>query len=147
MRPVAARLWSYFRPYGWALSTSLVLVAIVGALEAATPFLIGLIFDTLLRGTAAPSITIPLIAQRFNIPVVDGRTFLVLLVGVTVIKTSAEYGSIAAVAYLGHAVVRDLRNDAFAKIIYQPLRFFHFNPTGELISRVSADIERIQSSA
>src|SRR5215471_7674784 len=36
---------------------------------------------------------------------------------------------------------------AFAKILHQPLSFFHFNPTGELISRVSADIERIQSSA
>src|SRR5215471_133582 len=36
---------------------------------------------------------------------------------------------------------------AFAKILHQPLGFFHFNPTGELISRVSADIERIQSSA
>ncbi|MBI2150804.1 MAG: ABC transporter ATP-binding protein, partial [Acidobacteria bacterium] len=29
----------------------------------------------------------------------------------------------------------------------QPLRFFHFNPTGELISRVSADVERIQTAA
>src|SRR5690606_5235946 len=26
----------------------------------------------------------------------------------------------------------------------QPLQFFHNNPTGELISRVSADVERIQ---
>jgi ATP-binding cassette, subfamily B, bacterial MsbA len=147
MKAVAAHLWSYVRPYGWALGASLLLVAVVGLLEAVTPFLIGLIFDTLLRGTSAPSITIPLIAERFDIPAVDGRTFLALLVGVTIIKTTAEFGSIAASAYLGHAVVRDLRNDAFTKIVYQPLRFFHFNPTGELISRVSADIERIQSSA
>jgi subfamily B ATP-binding cassette protein MsbA len=147
MKAVAARLWSYVRPYGWALGASLLLVAVVGLLEAVTPFLIGLIFDTLLRGASASSITIPLIAERFDVPTMDGRTFLALLVGVTVIKTSAEYGSIAAIAYLGHAVVRDLRNDAFAKILHQPLGFFHFNPTGELISRVSADIERIQSSA
>src|SRR5262249_34804041 len=101
MKTVAARLWSYVRPYGWALGVSLVLVAVVGALEALTPFLIGLIFDTLLRGTSAPSVTIPLLAQRFDVPDVDGRTFLALLVGVTVVKTSAEYGSIAAIAYLG----------------------------------------------
>jgi ABC-type multidrug transport system fused ATPase/permease subunit len=43
-------------------------------------------------------------------------------------------------------VVRDLRNDVFEKVLYQPLRFFHFNPTGELISRVSADVERIQTA-
>src|SRR5205814_8949899 len=31
--------------------------------------------------------------------------------------------------------------------LYQPLKFFHFNPTGELISRISADVERIQTAA
>src|SRR2546428_11172430 len=51
------------------------------------------------------------------------------------------------ISYLGRAVARDPRNDVFDKIIYQPLRFFHFNPTGELISRVSADVERIQTAA
>src|SRR2546428_5988212 len=51
------------------------------------------------------------------------------------------------ISYLGQAVVLDLRNEVLAKIIYQPLRFFHFNPTGELISRVSSDVERIQTAA
>jgi subfamily B ATP-binding cassette protein MsbA len=146
MKPVPARLWTYVRPYGWALSASLLLVAIVGVLEAASPFLIGVIFDTLLRGSAAPSIAIPLVDARINLTAVDGRIFLLLLVVTTLIKTAAEYGSIAAVGYLGHSVVRDLRNDAFEKILFQPLRFFHFNPTGELISRVSTDIERIQTA-
>jgi subfamily B ATP-binding cassette protein MsbA len=146
MRPAPARLWAYILPYRWALSASLLLVAIVGLLEAASPFLIGVIFDTLLRGSSAPSIRIPLMEVGINLTSVDGRVFLLLLVVTTVVKTVAEYGSIAAVAYLGHAVVRDLRNDAFEKIIFQPLRFFHFNPTGELISRVSADIERIQTA-
>src|SRR5207253_1610947 len=75
------------------------------------------------------------------------RIFLALLVVATIIKTIAEYGSINTISYLGQAVVRDMRNGAFDKILYQPLRFFHFNPTGELISRVSADVERIQTAA
>lgn len=147
MKPDQARLWGYIRPYGWALSASLLLVAIVGILEAASPFLIGVIFDTLLRGSSAPSMAIPLFEARITLTAVDGRVFLLLLVVTTLVKTVAEYGSIAAVGYLGHSVVRDLRNDAFEKILFQPLRFFHFNPTGELISRVSADIERIQTAA
>ena len=147
MKPIPSRLWAYVRPYGWILTASLCLVAIVGLLEAISPFLIGLIFDTLLKGSSTASMTIPLLNTRFDVGAVDGRIFLVLLVVTTVIKTSAEYGSITAIAYLGHAVVRDLRNDAFEKILFQPLQFFHFNPTGELISRVSADIERIQTAA
>jgi subfamily B ATP-binding cassette protein MsbA len=146
MKTVASRLWGYIGPYRWALCASLLLVAVVGLLEAATPFLIGVIFDTLLRGSSAPSIAIPFVNEQIALTAVDGRLFLLLLVLTTIVKTVAEYGSIAAIAYLGHAVVRDLRNDAFEKILFQPLRFFHFNPTGELISRVSADIERIQTA-
>jgi subfamily B ATP-binding cassette protein MsbA len=141
------QLWKYVRPYAWVLIGSLCLVAIVGALEAVTPFLIGLIFDTLLKASAAPSLSIPWINIRFNVGVIDGRVFLLLLIVVTAIKAIAEYGSVNAIAYLGQGVVRDLRNDVFDKILFQPLRFFHFNPTGELISRVSADVERIQTAA
>jgi subfamily B ATP-binding cassette protein MsbA len=144
MRSIAARLWPYLRSYIWALFLALCAVAIVGILEAATPFLIGLIFDSLLRASAAPAITIPFVGVQFAVSTVDGRSLLILLVIATAVKAAAEYGSINLISYMGQAVVRDLRNDVFERIIYQPLRFFHFNATGELISRVSADVEKIQ---
>src|SRR5262245_33671704 len=147
LRKSCASLWPFVRPYSWALAVSLILVAGVGLLEAITPFLIGLIFDTVLRASVAPTLTIPWINVQYNFSNLDGRIFLVLLVAVTVIKAIAEYGSVNAIAYLGHAVVRDLRNDVFDRILFQPLRFFHFNPTGELISRVSADVDRIRTAA
>jgi len=140
-------LWSYVRPYRWALALSLCLVAIVGVLEAVTPILIGVIFDTLLRASTAPAISIPWFDLNLSVSGVDGRIFLALLIAVTIVKVLAEYGSVSAMAYLGQAVVRNLRNDVFDRILFQPLRFFHFNPTGELISRVSADVERIQTAA
>src|SRR5205809_562220 len=147
MKAAGARLWAYVRSYFWALLVSLGLVAIVGVLEAVTPFLIGLIFDTLLGPSAAPVLTIPVINARFGVTGLDAGTVLVLLVAAAVIKAIAEYGSVNVIAYLGQTVVRDLRNDVFDRILFQPLRFFHFNPTGELISRVSADVERIQTAA
>ena len=146
MKPIPARLRAYVQPYRWALAASLCLVAVVGVLEAATPFLIGLIFDTLLRAAPTPTLTIPWINIQFNVAASDGRVFLLLLIVATAVKAVAEYGSINVISYLGQAVVRDLRNDVFDKILLQPLRFFHFNPTGELISRVSADVERIQTA-
>src|SRR4030095_2381039 len=138
-RPIPARLWLYVRPYGWVLAVALCLVAVVGVLEAVTPFLIGLIFDTLLRASNAPTISIPWINVQFNTSVSDGRVFLLLLIAATAVKAVAEYGSVNSIAYLGQAVVRDLRNDVFDKIVSQPLGFFYFHPTGELISRVCAD--------
>jgi ATP-binding cassette, subfamily B, bacterial MsbA len=140
-------LWAYVRPYGWILAVSLLLVGIVGLLEAVTPILIGLIFDTLLRASATPTVAIPWINVQLNVSAYDGRVFLLLLIVATAIKAFAEYGSVNAIAYLGQSVVRDLRSELFEKILFQPLRFFHFNPTGELISRLSADVERIQTAA
>jgi subfamily B ATP-binding cassette protein MsbA len=147
MKAVTARLWAYARPYSWILFASVFLVGVVGLLEALSTLLTGVIYDTLLKGSPGVSVSIPFIGGRFNLPSIDPRLYLVMFVVVTVIKTGAEYGSIAAITYMGQAVIRDLRNDAFEKIISQPLRFFHYNPTGELISRVSADIERIQTAA
>src|SRR5262245_17973496 len=140
-------VWRYVRPYGWVLAVSLCMVAIVGLLEAVTPFLIGLIFDTLLRASSAPTLAIPWLNLQYHVSPSDARLFLLLLVAATVIKALAEYGSVNTIAYLRQGVVKDLRNDVFDKIVFQPLRFFHFNPTGELISRVSADVDRIQTAA
>ncbi len=137
----------YLRPHAWLLAVSVFLSGIVGLLEAATPFLIGLVFDTVLRAGSAPTLTIPFINAQFQVAEANGTTFLVLLVLATIVKAAAEYGAVGVTAYLGQGVVRDLRNDVFEKILFQPLRFFHFNPTGELISRVSADVERIQTAA
>jgi len=142
-----SRLWAYVRPHAWLVVISLFLVAIVGLLEAATPFLIGLIFDTVLRASNTPTVAIPFAGLQFALPATSGTTLLVILVAATAVKAFAEYGSINTTTYLGQAVVRDLRNDLFEKVLYQPLKFFHFNPTGELISRISADVERIQMAA
>src|SRR2546430_9475094 len=113
MKPMAARLWTHVRPYLWVLLLSLCLVAIVGILEAVTPFLIGLIFDTLLRASATPAITIPFIDARLNVSTFDGRILLLLLVVATAVKALAEYSSINTISYLGQSVVPDLRNDVF----------------------------------
>lgn len=42
--------------------------------------------------------------------------------------------------------LRDMRNDAFTKLIYMPMDFFNRNKVGELTSRVSADITQIQET-
>jgi ABC-type multidrug transport system fused ATPase/permease subunit len=42
--------------------------------------------------------------------------------------------------------LRDMRNDAFSKLIYMPMDFFNRSKVGELTSRVSADITQIQET-
>lgn len=42
--------------------------------------------------------------------------------------------------------MRDMRKDAFSKLIYMPMDFFNQNKVGELASRISADITQIQET-
>ncbi|MEN9988806.1 MAG: hypothetical protein RLZZ585_1845 [Bacteroidota bacterium] len=42
--------------------------------------------------------------------------------------------------------LRDLRNDAFSKLVYMPMDFFNRNKVGELTSRLSSDIAQIQET-
>src|SRR5215467_7790480 len=141
------KLLRYFHGHGWALATALLLVAVVGVLEAASSILIAPVFDSFLGTSRTPPIPVPLLGIQVDFSIYSGTFLLALLVISTIAKTSSEYGAVTATAYLGQAVVRDLRNDVFEKILNQPLSFFEQNPTGELISRVSADVERVQTAA
>src|SRR5262245_17378302 len=107
-KPQSEALWSYVRPYGWVLGISVCLVSVVGVLEAVTPFLIGLIFDTLLRASPTRPVSIPWIQLQLNVATFDGRIFLAVLIAVTAVKAIAEYGSVNVISYVGQAVVRDL---------------------------------------
>lgn len=44
------------------------------------------------------------------------------------------------------SVLRDIRNNAFSKLIYMPMDFFNRNKVGELTSRLASDIVQVQET-
>ena len=143
------KLLRYVRTHQWALWIALPLACLVGLVEAITPFLLSGVVETWFdgSGSGADQSTRTLMGLPLELGYLGGATLLALLVGATILKTIAEYGSVTATAWLGQAVVRDLRNDVFGRILRQPLQFFLRSSTGDLISRVSADIERVQTAS
>ena len=114
------KLLGYVRNHQWALWAALPLACLIGLAEATTPFLLSGVFDTWL-GSGEGSGATSFLGISLDLAYLGGTTLLALLVGVTILKTIAEYGSVAATAWLGQAVVRDLRNDVFGRILRQPL--------------------------
>jgi len=45
---------------------------------------------------------------------------------------------------LGEAVVHDLRNDIFAKLLTMPMSFFSHTPVGRLVSRLTSDVDSVR---
>src|SRR4249919_3579825 len=117
------KLLGYVGNHQWALWAALLLACLVGLMEAATPFLLSGVFDTWLGGgTAAGSKSF--VGISLDLTYLGRTTLLFLLIGLTILKTVAEYGSVSMTAWLGQTIVRDLRNDVFARILRQPLQFF-----------------------
>jgi ATP-binding cassette, subfamily B, bacterial MsbA len=138
------KLLRYVRKHIAALWAAVLLSALLGLLESLRTLLIGPVFNKFLGPGSVP------VNSNSFLEFISGfprNTLLALLIAATIAKAVTEYGAIAASAFLGQSVVRSLRDDVFDRILHQPLRFFDRNPTGELMSRISADIERVQSAA
>ena len=66
------------------------------------------------------------------------------LVGIYIFKAIGRYVQTVYMKYIGQHIITRLREKLLAKIINLDMNFLHLNKSGELISRVTNDIGRIQ---
>lgn len=67
-----------------------------------------------------------------------------LLVGIYVIKSLGRYLQAVYNTYIGMHIVTRLRENLLDKIVHMDMQFLYTNRSGELISRITNDIARIQ---
>ena len=67
-----------------------------------------------------------------------------LLVAIFFLRAVFLYFGQYYVMKAGTSVIRDIRADLHEAISYQSLRFFQANPTGTILSRIIADVARLQ---
>ncbi|HEV3040706.1 MAG TPA: ABC transporter ATP-binding protein [Candidatus Angelobacter sp.] len=156
--PQLTRLLRYIRPYWLQFILSVILMAVVGLLDAFRVLLIGPIFDQVLNPGAPPqNITL---FQRF--PGFQHAVYLqqfmpnywhnplsvvaAALVGATIIKGLCDYVGTYLVSYAGYGLVTDLRNDLYQRILKRSASFFAHYSTGKLVSTVISDVEKIQNA-
>ncbi len=80
-----------------------------------------------------------------------GASVTLLLLGVflglmTVLKTSCYFGSSAIMIPLRTGIVRDIRTQVYDKIVSLPLGFFSQERKGDIIARMSGDVNEIENS-
>jgi len=149
------RLLRYALPYWWQILCSVVLMALVGALDAFKFLLIRPIFDRVLNpSTGSKDI------QLFVIPVTHHPIYLqqlvpshftnawnmvaVALVGSTVLKGIFDYTGTYLVNHAGFGMITDLRDELYNAIMRRSAAFFSKHTTGTLLSAIVNDIERVQ---
>lgn len=67
-----------------------------------------------------------------------------LLIGIYVLKSVGRYIQAVFTSYIGMHIVSRLREDLLDKMVHMDMQFLYTNRSGELISRITNDIARVQ---
>ncbi|MBI4912264.1 MAG: ABC transporter ATP-binding protein [Acidobacteria bacterium] len=121
------RLVGYLRPYGGSLALLLFLMAAGAILEVApSEFTLRLIDHHLSRGT-----------MEGAGPLVAGFLGLLLL------GFAVQLARFGLLAWVGQRAMLDLRLQLFSHLMGRSTHFFHHNPVGRLMTRVTSDVQNL----
>lgn len=70
----------------------------------------------------------------------------IVLSFLTLLKTATYFGGSAMLAPLRTGIIRDIRNDIYRKIVRLPLSFFSEERKGDIMTRITADVNEVDSS-
>jgi ATP-binding cassette subfamily B multidrug efflux pump len=126
-RGTLRRLLATFRPYRWTLWGVLVLVIVATGLRLLAPFMIGLAIDQAIATSD--------LAELLRI--------VLLMVAVYTGAWLAAAGQGLLMARVSQKAMRGLRRDLFEHLQTLSLSFFDRHPHGELMSRLTNDMDAI----
>ena len=122
------KVLEYLRPYMGLVALSVLLAAVTVALTLYVPVLIGRAIDLIVG------------PGQVDMP---GILRLILRVAIVVAATAAVQWVVNTINNkITFQVVRDVRAQAFAKLQILPLSYIDSHPTGEIVSRVIADVDQ-----
>jgi subfamily B ATP-binding cassette protein MsbA len=149
------RLLSYGRQYWPQILISVILMAIAGAAQGIIPLLIPPIFDrVLLPNAPAGPIALfprPVFGHQIfldNLLPLEGKSVWTIVATALLLafflKGVCDYVGNYLVSYAGFASVTRLRNAVFEKVLKQGADFFEAHSTGQLMSSIMNDVDKVQ---
>ena len=116
--------------------------------NGAMSYLIGPVMQFLFSGKAGDVETVKLIPfEIFSIPKDKMMVAIpIAIIIVALVKGLSSYGQSYFMGCVGYGVVRDIRNKLYNHILELPINFFSNTPTGVLMSRLTNDVNLIQSA-
>lgn len=123
------RMIAYLRPYWRRLLIAIIALVASSGLSLVFPAVIQNVVDTVL--------------QEADLALLDTITIVLLLV--FIVRTFTTFLETYNINYIGERIVVDVRKELYGHIQKLSLRFFTENRVGELISRMSTDVTKMQS--
>lgn len=124
----ALQIFEYIKPYKGYFIASLLLVFLSTFSFYAIFYFIGLLID-IAQGQSKFGLTLKHIAY--------------ILLVVLIVQGLVSYLRVVFTARVSEYAISDIRSEVFHKLVTLPITFFEDNQSGELISRVSADVSKL----
>jgi ATP-binding cassette subfamily B protein len=121
------KILRYLRRYRLRVALSLFLAALSAVLTLSVPVLTGNAIDLILSKGQVDFPGLFVILQK--------------IAAVTVLTAAAGWVMSSCNNFITYSVVKDIREDAFAKLEILPLRYLDAHSHGDLVSRVIADVD------
>lgn len=127
----AVKIFEFIGPYKWYLISGLFLLFLGSMVFMVFPYLSGLMIDVA-QGTSEYDLTLGRIGW--------------ILGGILVVQAVLSYARVMLFAQVSERGIADVRKAVYEKMISLPIVFFEENRVGELVSRITADIEKLYSA-
>ncbi|NXT13828.1 ABCB8 protein, partial [Prunella fulvescens] len=128
--------WTFLRPQLLALSAAVVLALGAALLNVCIPVLLGQLVDVVARCARGH------VATYLR----EVRRPALRLLAVYCLQGLLTFGYIALLARVGEQVAGNMRKALFSALLRQEVAFFDATRTGQLVTRLTADIQEFKSS-
>ena len=132
-RKVLLRLWSYLYYYKWMLLGGIVLTITSNLLALVGPALSGGAIDAINLG-------------KGNVNFQEVFYYTGLMAVFYIVSAALSYALSLLMLHMSQRVVRKMRSDVFSKLMELPVGYFDQHLSGDIISRLSYDIDVINTS-
>ncbi|KAH8265120.1 hypothetical protein KR026_010560, partial [Drosophila bipectinata] len=133
------KLWSYLEPHLWELIGAVCAALIVAYINIRIPNLLGDLVNTL-----APYANTFVMAN--NSFVKDVSKPASNLLSLYMLQSGFTFMYIYLLSRVGEQMAARMRQDLFKQIVVQDIAFFDENRTGELVNRLTADVQDFKAS-
>ena len=133
---VIRRLLGYLKPYRRQLALGLAAAVVITLVALVPPYLAGYLIDRVIRPAREGALALGRAAELAWIAVAAMGV-------VYIVRQAAALVRLRLMSTVGEWVARDLRDQLYAHIQRLSLAFFSRKRTGSLITRVSADTDRL----
>ena len=136
----AKRIFSYMRPYRSQFLVGWIILFISSAIGLLFPLILG----QLLGGETGEDSSLTGILSLLSFD--TANSFALGLFIIFGFQAILSFFRVVLFTNVTESTLRDIRKDAFQRLVYMPMDFFNKNKVGELTSRISSDITQIQTT-